>query len=33
MITKDNFKEVLTKLGFQHFGDTFTKNLKRLILL
>lgn len=30
MITKDNFKEVLTKLDFVNSGDTFTKEFKEL---
>ncbi|MEM8940133.1 MAG: hypothetical protein AAGC64_12375 [Bacteroidota bacterium] len=30
MITKDNFKEVLTNLGFQDSGDSFTKEFKEL---
>jgi len=29
MITKDNFKELLTKLGFSSKGDTFTKKFKK----
>lgn len=28
MITKDNFKELLTKLGFSSKGDTFLKKFK-----
>lgn len=33
MITKDNFKEVLTKLDFVNSGDTFTKEFKELVAL
>jgi hypothetical protein len=29
MITKDNFKDLLSKLKFSSKGDTFTKKLKR----
>lgn len=28
MITKDNFKDLLTKLGFSSMGDTFSKEFK-----
>jgi hypothetical protein len=28
MITKDNFKDLLAKLGFSSKGDTFTKKFK-----
>ena len=28
MMTKDNFKDLLTKLGFSSNGDTFTKKLE-----
>lgn len=28
MITKDNFKDLLTKLGFSSKGDTFSKEFK-----
>jgi hypothetical protein len=30
MITKDNFKDLLTKLGFTSKGDTFTKKFKEI---
>jgi type I restriction-modification system DNA methylase subunit len=33
MITKDNFKEVLTKLGFQGSGDNYVKEFKEIDVL
>lgn len=30
MITKDNFKDLLVKLGFSSKGDTFTKKFKEI---